>query len=153
MRGSSRARVVLALALAPFAAVAVLTVATMAAAAFGGRVALAEVVRGAGGVSFFFAFFGLPVAYAIELLVALPILALPRSSWTLARWHVLAIAGVLGAIAMPIVWAEVWGDKLDWLMLPVGAAMGLASGGVFAILGMPRSSRRDGHLTAVGADG
>ena len=105
-------------------------------------VTVSELLAGATHISFFFAFFGLPLAYGIELLVGLPMYRWtqhnPKVRWR--RRTILILATAAGAIAFPLIWAGLFGLRTAYdvaTMLAVGSVVGAAAGVVFAICAFP----------------
>ena len=137
MQIASTSRVLLAFIVAPLVTVLALTGALSALLLITGTrlPSLAQAEH----ASFFFAMFGLPVAYAVTLVVGGPLFLLWRRRSDLRRRSVIAVTVLLGAITMPVVWHYVWGDALDWSIVLVGAFMGLAAGATFATIALRRS--------------
>jgi hypothetical protein len=112
--------------LAPIPAVAFMSIIGAASVGFG-----AVDVLGA-GVSL--ALFGLPIAYAVELLVVLPLYLRYRDAGAVRWWIIVGIATVTGAIVAPLVWWAFWGGPPVWGMVPTGAVLGAVAGGIFWLL-------------------
>jgi hypothetical protein len=83
---------------------------------------------------FFFAFFGLPIAYVVEALVGLPLYARYARAGGLRPATVVGIASLMGAAVMPLVWVAFLGGRPEWLMAGIGAVMGAAAGGTFVLV-------------------
>jgi hypothetical protein len=92
----------------------------------------------AGHTLFFFLFFGAPVAYGLTALVAWPTYgALRRRRWRPHLGPIIIGAGLLGAVALPLVWALFWGslERLGFLS-SLGAVAGVAAGALFWFIGL-----------------
>ena len=94
------------------------------------------------GGSFMTAFFGLPIAYAVEFIVGVPAFRALEARGGVRSVHVILIATLLGAMIMPLIWVEMWGHGIDWYALVLGVAMGAGSGVLFSAIAFPRSATR-----------
>lgn len=141
MERVSPQRIRLAFAVAPIATVVALTVCAVIGLIAVGEPAGKTALAGIQSV-WIFAFFGLPIAYLVELVVGLPLYwwwagrPLPR------RRTVVGLCAVVGAVIMPIVWAVIFGDGLEWPIVIAGACMGLAAGGTFVLIAYSASPSR-----------
>jgi hypothetical protein len=133
-------RVTLAFIIAPLATVAALSL-CLALWLIGAGGAARSTLAGAGHASFFLAFFGLPIAYAVELCVGLPLYLFWRDRLA-TRGPVVAVTTLIGALMMPIVWRFIWGGSLEWTMLLIGAAMGVAAGSTFVLIAFAKDGAR-----------
>lgn len=141
MEIASHRRVWIAFIVAP-----IVTVLTLTGCAMVGLVADGQPVRstidGAGHATFFFAFFGLPIAYTVELCVGFPLYQRWKERPGLRRRSVVAVSSVVGAGVMPLVWAGIWGSGLEWQLFLIGAFMGFAAGGTFVAIAFRSSISR-----------
>ena len=125
-------RIWIAFLLAPIATVPVFVVCTTAVLIARGAPA-ADTLVAAVHTSFFIACFGLPIAYAVEFLVGMPLYRRLQTRHRLRARGVLAVAALIGAVVMPAVWRVMFGPTVGWeAIMPVGALMGLAAGATFA---------------------
>ena len=99
-------------------------------------------LAGLSHASFFFAIFGLPIAYLVEASLGLVLHRLRRNRPAIRRRAVIAIATIVAALGMPSVWWFYWRGPLEWRLIPVGAAMGAAAGVTFALVAFGWSDSR-----------
>ncbi len=92
--------------------------------------------------AFMVAFFGLPIAYAVEFAVGVPIYRALAVRGGVRPWHVILTATGVGLLVMPLIWASMWGPHFQWFPVLVGAAMGAASGGMFSMIALRKSAAR-----------
>jgi hypothetical protein len=126
----------LAFAVAPVVALLVLTAAVAVSLAIETG-ATAIVVRDLPWSTFYVLIVGLPVAYALELLVGIPLYRRRDRALRMRRWHVVAIATLVGTVAMPIGWAMLVPGQVVWLMSAYGALTGLVAGATFVVIAAP----------------
>lgn len=136
--------VLLAFVVAPVVALLVLTGALAVSLALESG-ASAIVVRDLPWSALYVLVVGLPVAYALELLVGLPLYRRHDRALRMRRWHVVAISTLVGAIVMPLAWAMLVPGQVVWLMSAFGALTGLVAGGTFVGIAAPewRQQARD----------
>lgn len=91
---------------------------------------------------------GLPVAYTLELAVGLPLYRRRDRAGRMRRWHVVAIATLLGAIVMPIAWALLVPGQFVGVMAAYGALTGLVGGATFVAIAAPDWRQWDAEGTA-----
>jgi len=136
----SERRLFFALVLAPWMAVVTLSALGALHSIRNGH-PVGAALYGASHASFFFAFFGLPIAYVAELVLVLLLLATGRRANTLRVRDVMLPTAVAGLLVMPLV-CQIFFGGFDWICLFGGAAMGAASGATFlGLLGRPSKSR------------
>lgn len=103
---------------------------------------LGPLPHGAAGFSvFFFAMFGLPVAYGAAATLAWPLYTVLRDRRELRVWPVVGAAAVLGALVVPSAMALFLGPVAVSevpLMLGVGTGAGSLGGAVFWVVGLAR---------------
>ena len=136
-----------AFVVAPIAALLVLTVALSISLALESGAA-AIVVRDLPMSTLYVLIVGLPVAYALELAVGVPLYRHRDRAQRMRRWHVVAIAALLGAVVMPIAWALLVPGQVVWLMAAYGALTGLVGGATFVAIAAPDWSQPDVQGTA-----
>lgn len=122
--------VLLAFAVAPVVALLVLTAALAVGLALESG-ATAIVVRDLPWSTFYVLIVGLPVAYALELVVGIPLYRRRDRELRMRRWHVIAIATLVGAVVLPLAWAMLVPGALVLLMAAYGALTGLVAGATF----------------------
>ena len=89
--------------------------------------------------SFFFALFGLPIAYLATALIGRPLYRALLVRNMLSWRTVMAVGTAIGALLMPVVWLSFFGPMMvreAVLMATIGALMGLASSMVFAAIAL-----------------
>jgi hypothetical protein len=131
-------RVLLAFLLAPLAAIATLT----AAGALSTGATAAQAWHG----GTFFSLLGLPVAYGVELLIGLPLYTRYAPAGGLGPATVIGVAGLAGAVVMPLVSVALLTGQFEWVTVAVGAAMGAAAGATFVLIA-GRTRWVSSHLT------
>jgi hypothetical protein len=94
---------------------------------------LVDVARNALHASFFFALFGLPVAYAAEGLVIVATILSGSGPSTAAPRTIILSTSLAGAATMFLLWSAFFSAKDPWTVL-LGAGMGFVSGLTFVLL-------------------
>ncbi|HET9455502.1 MAG TPA: hypothetical protein VFO66_14555 [Gemmatimonadaceae bacterium] len=136
-----------AFVVAPIVALLVLTAALSVSLALESG-ASAIVVRDLPMSTLYVLIVGLPVAYALELAVGVPLYRRRDRAGRMRRWHVVAIATLLGAVVMPIAWALLVPGQFVWLMAAYGALTGLVGGATFVAIAAPDWRQWDAEGTA-----
>ena len=136
-----------AFVIAPIVALLVLTAALSISLALESGAA-AIVVRDLPMSTLYVLIVGLPVAYALELAVGVPLYRRRDRAIRMRRWHVVTIATLLGAVVMPIAWALLVPGQIVWVMAAYGALTGLVGGATFVAIAAPDWSRTDMQGTA-----
>lgn len=131
-----------AFVVAPIVALLVLTAALSVSLALESGAA-AIVVRDLPMSTLYVLIVGLPVAYALELAVGVPLYRHRDRAQRMRRWHVVAIATLLGAVVMPIAWALLVPGQIVWVMAAYGALTGLVGGATFVTIAAPDWRRTD----------
>ena len=137
MRTLTRWRVVFAFLIAPLPIIPLLALGVWLVA---DRSELS--LAGLSHASFFFAIFGLPIAYLVEAFLGLLLHRLLRDRPAMRRRAVIAIATAVAALGMPLVWWFYWRGTVEWRLIPVGAGMGAAAGVTFALVAFGWSDSR-----------
>lgn len=130
--GALRTRVVAASIIAPLVTVPVLLAVSLVVG-HSEFDSVAEGLRGTLHAGFFFAFFGLPVAYAVEgTLMVCTILVGGAPTKTSPR-RVMLTATIAGAVTMFFLWIGFFNSTEPWIV-PIGAGMGFGSGATFIVV-------------------
>lgn len=97
------------------------------------------VTAGALHLLFFFALFGIPLAYATLLAGYLTLVRLVRATRPLV---LISMGTFTGALVMTLSWRLFWGGlpAFDPMSLVVGAVAGAGSSALFAVIGLPIQS-------------
>jgi hypothetical protein len=135
---ASTARLGLAYLLAPLVTVPVLTIISSVHAAR--SLAWPELISGAGLASYWFAVIGLPVAYAVELLIVLSVRLARGDPRRVPPLRAILVCAVVGGSVFALMWR---GAPLNAMLATTaaGVAMGAAAGAVFALVRGPARAR------------
>ena len=96
-------------------------------------------VEGVLHASFFFAFFGLPIAYVVTAVIGFPLYRALLARNMLTWRTVMACGAAIGALLMPVIWRSFLGPvtlREAGLMATIGTLMGVASSIVFAAIAL-----------------